>query len=383
MKTTAPILIILSVIAIAFLPATKAVSPPPDGAYPGGNTAEGQNALLNLTTGGFNTAVGWLSLRGDMAGAFNTAIGAATLVLNTGNENTAVGVGALLSNGSGFNNTAIGTLALFSNSGGYQNNAFGTAALNHHMTGSYNIAVGGFALFTDQTGAQNNAIGDSALFLNVSGGSNTAVGDSALLASTGNLNTALGASAGSNVTSANNVICIGAAGADLDNSCYIGNIYGATIDPATATIAAIDSTGKLGTTASARRFKRDIEPMEKASDAILSLKPVIFHYKSDTKNTPCFGLIAEEVAAVNPDLVVRDKEGQPYTVRYDQVNAMLLNEFLKEHHKVEKQDCKLQEQGAMIARQQKQIEALIAGLQRVSAQLELSKAAPQTVLNNQ
>jgi hypothetical protein len=383
MKTTAPILIILSVIAIAFLPATKAVSPPPDGAYPGGNTAEGQNALLNLTTGGFNTAVGWLSLRGDMAGAFNTAIGAATLVLNTGNENTAVGVGALLSNGSGFNNTAIGTLALFSNSGGYQNNAFGTAALNHHMTGSYNIAVGGFALFTDQTGAQNNAIGDSALFLNVSGGSNTAVGDSALLASTGNLNTALGASAGSNVTSANNVICIGAAGADLDNSCYIGNIYGATIDPATATIAAIDSTGKLGTTASARRFKRDIEPMEKASDAILSLKPVIFHYKSDTKNTPCFGLIAEEVAAVNPDLVVRDKEGQPYTVRYDQVNAMLLNEFLKEHHKVEKQDCKLQEQGAMIASQQKQIEALIAGLQRVSAQLELSKAAPQTVLNNQ
>jgi len=226
-----------------------------------------------------------------------------------------------------------------------------------------------------QTGAQNNAIGDSALFFNVSGGNNTAVGDSALLASTGNLNTALGASAGSNVTSANNVICIGAAGADLDNSCYIGNIYGATIDPATGTIAAIDSTGKLGTIASARRFKRDIEPMDKASNAILSLKPVIFHYKSDPKNTPCFGLIAEEVAAVNPDLVVRDKGGQPYSVRYDQVNAMLLNEFLKEHRQV--QDLK-----EIVAEQQSKIKALTTGLQKVSAQLEASKPALQTVLNN-
>ena len=371
---TSIFLIMLGFVWVDRLPNAQAVSPPPDGGYPGGNTAEGQNALLNLTTGGFNTAVGWLSLRADMAGAFNTAIGAATLVLNTGNENTAVGVGALLSNSSGFNNTATGTLALFSNSGGYQNNAFGTAALNHHITGSYNIAVGGFALFTDQTGAQNNAIGDSALFLNVSGGSNTAVGDSALLASTGNLNTALGASAGSNVTSANNVICIGAAGADLDNSCYIGNIYGATIDPATGTIAAIDSTGKLGTIASARRFKRDIEPMDKASDAILSLKPVIFHYKSDAKNTPCFGLIAEEVAAVNSDLVVRDKGGQPYSVRYDQVNAMLLNEFLKEHRTV-------QQQGQTIARLEKQLETLTVILQKVSAQLELNKPALQMVNN--
>ena len=371
---TSIFLIMLGFVWVDRLPNAQAVSPPPDGGYPGGNTAEGQNALLNLTTGGFNTAVGWLSLRADMAGAFNTAIGAATLVLNTGNENTAVGVGALLSNSSGFNNTATGTLALFSNSGGYQNNAFGTAALNHHITGSYNIAVGGFALFTDQTGAQNNAIGDSALFLNVSGGSNTAVGDSALLASTGNLNTALGASAGSNVTSANNVICIGAAGADLDNSCYIGNIYGATIDPATGTIAAIDSTGKLGTIASARRFKRDIEPMDKASDAILSLKPVIFHYKSDAKNTPCFGLIAEEVAAVNSDLVVRDKGGQPYSVRYDQVNAMLLNEFLKEHRTV-------QQQGQTIARLEKQLETVTVILQKVSAQLELNKPALQMVNN--
>lgn len=115
--------------------------------------------------------------------------------------------------------------------------------------------------------------------------------------------------------------------------------------------------------------------MDKVSNVILALKPVCFRYKKkiDPQRTPQFGLVAEEVEKLNPDLVVRDKEGKPYSVRYDQVNAMLLNEFLKEHRKVEEQDCKLQEQGAMIARQQKQIEALTAGLQTVSAQIELNK----------
>jgi len=127
---------------------------------------------------------------------------------------------------------------------------------------------------------------------------------------------------------------------------------------------------------SSRRYKHDIKPMDSASEAILSFKPVSFHYNSDTKNTPCFGLIAEDVAAVNPDLVIRDKEGKPMTVRYDAVNAMLLNEFLKEHKTV-------QEQGTTIAEQQKQIDTLTEGLQKVSAQLEVSKSAPQTVLNNQ
>jgi len=136
----------------------------------------------------------------------------------------------------------------------------------------------------------------------------------------------------------------------------------------------------LGTVLSARRFKHDIKPIDSASEAILALKPVTFHYKSDAKNTPCFGLIAEEVAAVNPDLIVRDKNGEILSVRYDQVNTMLLNEFLKEHRKVQQQRKDFE---AAIARQQKQIEALTAGLQKVNAQLELSKSAPQTVLNNQ
>jgi hypothetical protein len=130
----------------------------------------------------------------------------------------------------------------------------------------------------------------------------------------------------------------------------------------------VDANNKLGTTASSRRFKRDIKPMDKASEAIMALKPVTFHYKSDTKSTPCFGLIAEEVAQVNPDLVVRNNDGELMSVRYDQVNAMLLNEFLKEHQTV--QELK------------KQVAELTAGLQKVSAQLELNKSAPQTVLNN-
>ena len=140
---------------------------------------------------------------------------------------------------------------------------------------------------------------------------------------------------------------------------------------------------------SSRRFKKEIKPMDTASEAILALKPVTFQYKSDKTNRPEFGLIAEEVAAVNPDLVVRDENGEIYTVRYEAVNAMLLNEFLKEHRKNEEQQATIArlkstdaKQEATIANQQKQIEALTARLQKVSVQLELSKSAPQTVLNN-
>ena len=169
---------------------------------------------------------------------------------------------------------------------------------------------------------------------------------------------------------------------------------GVTTGIANAIPVLVDSAGQLGTMSSSARFKKGIKPMNNASEAVLALKPVTFHYKSDKSDTPQFGLIAEEVAAVNPDLVVRDDNGKIYTVRYDAVNAMLLNEFLKEHKKVERQDRRIREQEAMIthlksdlqamaAAQQKQIEALRAGLQKVSAQLEMSKPAPQTVLNSQ
>jgi Chaperone of endosialidase len=405
----------LSFIFIAFLayvsasPSLQAVSPPPDGGYPGGNTAEGQNALLGLTSGGYNTAVGFFSLRTNSSNSFNTALGAGALFANTADENTAIGAAALLSNTSGTLNTATGVLALlsnttggdntatgfkalFSNVSGFDNNAFGYRALESHTANDHNNAFGAAALLSDQNGISNTAIGDGALQLNVSGVNNTAVGDSALLVSTGNENTAVGVQAGGNVTTASNVICIGSPGNNVDNSCYIGNIYGAAIDPATGIIVGIDSTGKLGTMSSSQRFKRDIQPIDRASDAILKFKPVSFHYKNDAKNIPCYGLIAEQVAQVSPELVVRDNDGKPYSVRYDQVNAMLLNEFLKEHQAFVEQQCKVQEQEAIIAdlrrdlqanvtRQQKQIEMLTANLQRVSAELEVRQSAPQMVLN--
>ena len=165
------------------------------------------------------------------------------------------------------------------------------------------------------------------------------------------------------------------------SACYIGGIAGQTVNPSGAGQVYIYNSGKLGVFLSSQRFKREIKAMNEASEAILALKPVTFHYNSDAQNTPCFGLIAEEVGEVNPALVVRDNEGKSYSVRYEQINAMLLNEFLKEHRKVEEQGREMQEQKAVVARQQKQIEALAAGLQKVSAQLEASKPAPQVVNN--
>jgi hypothetical protein len=143
----------------------------------------------------------------------------------------------------------------------------------------------------------------------------------------------LGTGAGSGVATADNVIAIGIAGAEVSNSCFIGNIRGGTTSTTGAIPVLIDSAGQLGTQSSSARFKEEIKPMDGASKSILGLKPVTFHYKSDTTDTLQFGLIAEEVAEINPNLVVRDEDGHVYTVRYDAVNAMLLNEFLKEHRK--------------------------------------------------
>jgi hypothetical protein len=389
------LLIILALGFFALLPRIQAVVPAPDGGYPGGNTAEGQAALLSLSSGRYNTAVGFFSLRSDTEGNFNTGVGAGTLLLNTAPNNTATGAAALLSNTIGEDNTANGAFALFSNTEGDQNTATGFEALFNNTTGDFNTANGTFALFSNTTGNSNTAIGDSALAASTTGNSNTAIGDSALSNNTtGNTNTALGRNAGSSVTTASNVIAIGHQGANVDNSCYIGNIFGANVDPS-GVFVAIDSSGKLGTTASSRRFKEEIQPMDKASDALLSLKPVTFRYKNYKNGPRQFGLIAEEVAEVNPDLVARDKNGEIYTVRYDQINAMLLNEFLKEHKRVEELNCRLAEQEAVVAQQEQEfretiaeqenkIRALIASvekqaaqIQKVSAQIEVSRAPLQ------
>ena len=366
MKTNTPSLILISLLTgLAFLQPSPAVVPPPDGGYPGFNTAEGQNALSSLTTGTGNAAVGAFSLFSNTTASFNTAVGAGALLFNVESQNT-----------------AVGALAMFNNTTGMKNTANGVQALSRNTTGFVNTANGVQALYNNTTGGANTANGFGALISNTIGGSNTANGFNALVANTtGGGNTAIGASAGTNVSTADHVICIGAdvAGADVSNTTWIGGVYGVTTQSGTTAPVVVSDTGQLGTAASSERFKRDIANMDKASEAVLSLRPVTFHYKSDAKETPQFGLIAEEVAKMNPALVLPDKEGKPYTVRYEAVNAMLLNEFLKEHKAFVEEQRKVQEQGATISRLEQQIETLTAGLQKVSAQVELNKPALQTV----
>jgi len=411
LKTTPPLLIMLTLLCFTLLPKAQAVSPPPPGGYPNFTTAAGDHALQALTLGVGNTAIGTFSLFSVTTGSFNTAVGAGSLDLNTGDSNTATGAAALLFNTAGTENTATGTaalelnstggfntangaFALFSNTQGETNTATGLQALFNNTIGFDNTANGANALISNTEGIDNTATGDLALRNNITGDGNTAIGHNALANSTsGDLNTALGANAGNGVTTASNVICIRAAGTDVSDSCFISNIYSNAqpivgTDPDSVTIT---SGGRLGRgNVSSRRYKHDIKPMEKASEVLYALKPVSFRYHKeyDATQTLAFGLIAEEVAEVYPDLVGRNPKGQPESVRYEQINAMLLNEFLKEHSKVQEQEATISQLKSTLAKketidahQQKQIEALTAGLQKVSAQLELNKPAPQTAQN--
>ena len=394
LKKDTPLFLVFALVCLTLSPRVQAVVPAPDGGYSGGNTAEGQTALLNLSTGGFNTAIGWLSLRSNTTNSFNTAIGAGTLLANAADDNTATGAGALLSNTTGDSNTANGALALFSNSTGAVDTATGAVALLNNTTGLANTATGAGALFSNTMGNNNTATGFSALSANFTGDGNTATGRYALTITTGSGNTALGANAGSALTSGNNNIDIGVdvvGVAGEANTIRIGNtnitttfirgISGATAAGGAAVF--VNSNGQLGTMTSSARFKDEIKPMDKASDALFALKPVSFRYKKeiDPAGIPQFGLVAEEVERVSPDLVIRDAEGKPQTVRYEQVNAMLLNEFLKEHKNVQQLKSMLEKQDAIIAQQQKgfesklsvqqkQIEALTSDLQKVSAGLD-------------
>jgi len=389
MKTSIPtVLITFTLVCFALAQNAQAVSPAPDGGYSGNNTAEGQDALLSLTTGVNNTAVGWFSLKSNRRGQLNTAVGAGTLFSSVAaSRNTAVGGAALFSDTGGEGNTAVGALALFHNTTGAFNTAIGDNTLVNNTVGGGNTALGDSALVNNETGNVNIAIGDLALHSNFTGGGNTAVGNAALSDNqSGNVNIALGYEAGTRTTGDNNIV-IGnrgvqgesnsiRIGGDVDygpqTAAFIAGISGTAV---VGDAVVVDANGQLGTIASSARFKENIQPLDKTSEAILALKPVSFQYRSDSKGTPQFGLIAEEVAKVNPDLIVRDRNSEIYSVRYEAVNAMLLNEFLKEHKNV-------QEQGATIKRLEKQIEALTAGLQKVSAELELNKPAPQTVKNN-
>jgi Chaperone of endosialidase len=423
--TTSSLLVFFAFGCFAFCPLAQAVLPPPDGGYPGFNTAEGQNALFNLTTGVGNAAVGWFSLFSDTDGSFNTAMGAGTLLFNVGDQatgegtqNTAVGTAALLFNTTGAQNTATGGQALFSNKSGGGNTATGFQALHDEHFGSFNTATGYQALFSNSgngiDGIFNTANGTRALFHNVAGSfntatgnsalennrnadRNTATGDGALQNTTGSGNIALGANAGSNLTVSSDNIDIGNAGvAEESGTIRIGTaptqtrtfIAGINNSPLSGGAVVVNGAGQLGVQISSTRFKDEIKPMGKASEALFALKPVTFRYKKeiDPQGTPQFGLVAEEVEKVNPDLILRDQEGKPYTVRYEQINAMLLNEFLKEHKKVEEQGRKIREQKAAINRLGTTVETALARIKehelktrRVNEQNEVNQVATRRI----
>jgi hypothetical protein len=436
MKTTTPLarnsisrsrlryglfLIPLVLAAFALSPTAQAqLSPPPDGGYDGNNTAEGTDALFSLTTGTDNTAVGFDALFSNTTGSENTATGSDALLSNTtGIRNAASGFAALESNTTGVRNTATGRAALANNTTGNDNTGDGHDALFSNTTGIHNTATGSFALLFSTTandntadgyaamlfntiGNRNAAVGYWALYNNTTGNNNTANGYSALVNNTtGNDNIALGNFAGSNLTTGDNNIDIGNQGVageantirigtlGTQTATYLAGVMGRTSPRGTPVF--INANGQLGTVTSSARFKDGIKPMERASEAIFALKPVIFHYKKeiDADRSPEFGLVAEDVDKVDPDLVVRDAGGKVYTVRYEAVNAMLLNEFLKEHRKVQAQDRKIREQQATIAELKRGFQALVAHvkeheskIQKVSARLELSNPIPRIVADN-
>jgi hypothetical protein len=448
----------VALVCFGLLPKAQAVIPAPDGGYRNFNTAEGTDALFSLTDGANNTAIGFdalflnttgsdntatgvdallsntigientangvVALQNNTTGSDNTANGAEALASNTiGSKNTATGVDALLFNNIGGDNTATGVAALRSNTTGSSNTATGVSALENNTTGidnaasgmnallrntngNFNTADGFNALTHNSTGNRNTANGVNALIGNTIGGSNTAEGVNALLRNTtGSSNIAFGVNAGGNLTIGNNNIDIGNIGIAAEaNTIRVGTqgtqtrtfIAGVSGTAVTGSPVVLNGSGQLGVAASSERFKDEIKPMNKASEAVLALQPVTFRYKKniDPDRAPQFGLVAEEVAKVNPDLVARDAKGQVYTVRYEAVNAMLLNEFLKEHRTMQelkstvaKQEATIAQQRkdlqATAAQQQKQIEALTTGLQRVSAQIGASKPPPQMVVNNQ
>lgn len=398
----------LLLLGFAFCTRASAVSPAPDGGYPGQNTAEGDDALFSLnsatatiigntavgnsalysnTSGNENTGVGMEALLSNTSGNDNTAVGTRALRQNTGALNVAVGAEAMEQNTSGQQNVAVGVNALVHNSTADSNTASGFSALESNTSGSANTASGAHALDSNKVGNNNTADGTAALFDNTNGNRNTAAGAEALAHNTGgDGNIALGFQAGLNLTTGNNNIDIGALGAagesntirigkaDTHQAAFLQGVYGHSVSNGLR--VTINSAGKLGVEQiSSARFKEEIKPMEHASSSLLALRPVTFRYKHevDQDDLPQFGLVAEEVEKVNPDLVLRDGEGKVNAVRYEAVNAMLLNEFLKEHSKVEAQ-------GATIAELKKQVADLSAGLRKVSAQV--ATRDPATLASN-
>jgi hypothetical protein len=326
------------------------------------NTATGKSALSSNATGNYNTATGGYALEKNTGGSHNTATGYFSLNGNTtGTENTANGYTALNFNTTGHDNTANGSYALEANTIGHSNTAMGTYALTGNTTGIENAAVGMKALFSSTTGSQNTADGFFALYSST-GSRNTATGTRALnYLTTGEDNVALGYEAGYNVATGSGNIEIGSQG-DKDDmetirlgtqgtqkQTIIAGIFGTTATGGVPVV--VTPTGQLGTVTSSAQYKRNIRDMGAASDALMALRPVTFQYKAeiDPTGTPQFGLIAEEVEKVAPELVVRDAKHQVYSVRYDAVNAMLLNQVQKQQRTIDAQQKILADLAARLA----------------------------------
>jgi hypothetical protein len=346
------------------------------------NTATGTLALYSNTTGSRNVATGSNALGSNQTGIDNTATGTNALAANTGDYNTATGYQALESNTTGTNNSAHGLDALNANTVGSGSTANGAYALFNNTFGNNNTASGFNALYTNTTGISNVANGGYALYSNINGSFNVADGWKTLYNNTsGADNIAIGNVAGFNLTIGSDNIEIGNEGAASDSgvirignqgtqiATYIAGIRGVAV--AGAQPVGVNASGQLGVRASSARFKEAVKPMDKASEAILALRPVTFRYKKelDPKATPQFGLVAEDVAKIAPELVVADDQGKPFSVRYEEVNAMLLNEFLKEHRKNEEQQNEIESLRAALKEQ-------AARIQKVSAQLVAEKSVP-------
>ena len=344
-----------------------------EGCLTNNNTVLGDDALLNNTIGFNNTAIGVEALHDNTTGFSNTAIGPFALKSNTnGFFNTANGTGALYHNTGGSNNTAIGISALWDNTTGYNNTATGYGVLTGNTIGNNNTATGFWALNSNTEGSNNTANGFQALLGNATGNNNIALGTKAgLNLTTGHGNIDIG---NPGVAGESSTIRIGRVGDQT--ATFIAGVSGATVPTGVPVI--VDAEGHLGTTTSSARYKEAIKPMDKASEAILALQPVTFRYKQeiDPQGIPQFGLVAEQVEKVNPALVARDDKGKPYTVRYEAVNAMLLNEFIKEHQKVQRLE-------AALAAVNERLKAQDAKIDKVNAKVGLTKPAPQMVVNDQ
>jgi hypothetical protein len=425
MKVTSRITLVLSLACTLFVlsPHAFALDPPPGGSYPNETTALGEDALFTLgSNSSENTAIGFEALYNDTSGSQNTSLGAFAMYDNTtGGADVALGSNALYDNTTGTYNVAVGQDAMVANTSGNGSVAVGYTALESGTTGTENVALGFAAMANSTTASYNTAVGPGALAFNASGSKNAALGDGAMNMSSGSNNVAIGWAAGYSLAGTNNIVIGYNGGYNLTNGAnnieignegvkndanlirigetatqkktFVAGISGATISNGVAVM--VNSKGQLGVATSSARFKDDIQPMKDASDVLLSLQPVTFRYKKelDSLGTPQFGLVAEQVAKVDPELVVRDESGKPYTVRYEAVNAMLLNEFLKEHRKVEHLEATVSELRAEAAREAS-LEATVdelkaalkqqaAQIQKVSAQEQNGRAAPRLISANE